>query len=109
MIKNPKDYVNPFSAKLVESLKRAQREREQRAEIYRETHEIVSRAFDANTFVDIHGKPVSKVAAAILRAGQVRRGEVADETLRFPDTEAGRRAKLICNAARKARGEKEIS
>jgi hypothetical protein len=104
MIKNPNQYTNEFGP-IAEQIKRARAEREARAEIYRETHEIVSRAFDAHTFVDINGDPVTKVAAAILRAGQARRGEVTDATPRFPDTEAGRRAKMICNAARKARGE----
>ena len=32
MIKNPKDYVNPFSVAVIENCKQAQREREQRAE-----------------------------------------------------------------------------
>jgi hypothetical protein len=97
MIKNPKDYVNPFSATVIEKLAKAQREREQRAEIYRETKEVVERAFNA--------PDASTLAAKILRAAAKARGEVTDETPRFSDDGPGRRAKLICNAARKARGE----
>jgi hypothetical protein len=66
-------------------------------EIYRETHEIVSRAFDANDA----GTFAAKVRLAAAKA----RGEVTDETPRFSDDGPGRRAKLICNAARRARGE----
>jgi hypothetical protein len=99
MIQNPRDYVNPFSAKLVEQLKQAQREREQRAAIYRETKDVVERALkpDAATF-----------AAKVLLAAAKARGEVTDEAPRFSDDRAGRRAKEICNAARKARGQEEF-
>jgi hypothetical protein len=95
MIQNPRDYVNPFSAKLVEQLKQAQREREQRAAIYRETKDVVERALkpDAATF-----------AAAVVRAAAKARGTLVADTPRFSDDRAGRRAKEICNSARKARG-----
>jgi hypothetical protein len=90
-------YRNPFGS-VLEQIKRAKAEREQRAEIYRDTHEIVSRAFDAPTITD--------VAAKIIRAGQLRRGEVEDPRTR-PDTstESGRRALAIINAGRKRRNE----
>jgi hypothetical protein len=96
MFKNPNQYANPFGT-VAEQIKRAKAEREARAKIYRETHEIVSRAIDA--------PDASTLAAKILRAAAKARGEVTDETPRFSDDEPGRRAKLICNAARKARGE----
>jgi hypothetical protein len=68
----------------------------------------VERAFDAHTFVDVYGKPVTGTARRILEAGARRRGEIQDERPSFPDTEAGRRAKLICNAARRSRGQEEF-
>jgi hypothetical protein len=96
MIKNPKNYVNPLSASVVETLKRAHRERAQREAIYHDTKRVVENALkpDAATF-----------AARVLAAAAKARGEVTDETPRFSDDEHGRRAKLICNAARKARGQ----
>jgi hypothetical protein len=94
MTKNP--FNNPFGP-ISEQIAKAKAEREMRSEIFRETHEIVSRAFDA--------PDASTLAAKILRAAAKARGEVTDETPRFSDDGPGRRAKLICNAARKARGE----
>jgi len=96
MIKPPGSYQNPFSAALVENLKRAQREREQRNAIYRETKAIVENALKPD---------VSAFAAAVARAAAKARGEIPDGTPRFSNDEAGRRAKMICNAARKARGQ----
>jgi hypothetical protein len=96
MFKNPANYAHPFAG-VAERLRKAQREREQRAAIYRETKEVVEKAFkasDASTF-----------AARVLLAAAKRDGKVTDDTPRFSDDEHGRRAKLICNAARKARGE----
>ena len=96
MIKNPHDYVNPFSAKAIEALKRASASVSS-ARIYRETKAVVERAFGA--------PDASSLAAKILRAAAKARGELADDTPRFSDDEHGRRAKMICNAARKARGQ----
>jgi hypothetical protein len=78
-------------------IKRARAEREMRAEIHRDTKEVVEGAFrapDASTF-----------AAQVLRAAAKARGAITDDTPRFSNDEHGRRAKLICNAARRARGE----
>jgi hypothetical protein len=78
-------------------IKRARAEREMRAEIHRDTKEVVEGAFrapDASTF-----------AAQVLLAAKKARGEVTDDTPRFSNDEHGRRAKLICNAARKVRGQ----
>jgi hypothetical protein len=97
MIKNPADYTNPFSAKLVEQLRRAQAERREREAIYRETKDVVERAFKA--------PDAAAFAAAVARASAKARGEVAADVPRFSDDAAGRKAKLICNAARKARGQ----
>jgi hypothetical protein len=99
MIQNPRDYVNPFSAKLVEHLKQAQREREQRAAIYRETKDVVERALKPD---------VSAFAAAVVRAAAKARGQLTDDTPRFSDDEHGRRAKMICNMGRRRRGEEEF-
>jgi len=100
MIQNPKDYTSPFSALLVENIKRARAEREQRAEIYRETKEVVERAF---------GVPdPSSLAAAVIRAGKLRRGEIPDDTPRFSNDEHGRFAKAVINAGRRRRGEEEL-
>jgi hypothetical protein len=48
---------------------------------------------------------LSPMAQAVLRAAAKARGEVTDDAPRFSNDEAGRRAKMICNAARKARGQ----
>jgi hypothetical protein len=108
MIKNPANYAHPFGD-VAELLKRAKAEREQRAEIYRETREIVSRAFDAHTFLDINGAPVTETARRIMLAGMKRRAEITDPRTR-PDTStpSGRKALAIINAGRKARGEEPL-
>jgi F0F1-type ATP synthase membrane subunit b/b' len=97
MIKPPGSYTNPFSAKVVEILQQAQRDREQRAAIYEDTKQIVEKAFKT--------PDPAAFAAAVARASAKARGEIADETPRFSDDEHGRRAKQICNAARRARGQ----
>ena len=84
MIKPP-GYENPISKALVENLKRAQREREQRNAIYHETKSIVENAFKA--------PDPSSLAAKVLRAAAKARGELADETPRFSDDERGRSQK----------------
>lgn len=104
-MKNPSNYANPFSAAIVEKLKRAQREREQRAAIYEETKRVVERAFDAQ-FLDINGAPVTETARRILVAGMKRRAEIV--TPEFSNDKHGRFAKAVANAARRARGEPEI-
>jgi hypothetical protein len=86
-------------------IKRARAEREQRAEFYRDTHEIVSRAFDTPRFLDINGAPVTEVARRILLAGMKRRAEITDDSLAPPK---GSKARAIINAARKARGEEPL-
>lgn len=96
MIKPPGSYTNPFSAKAVEILQQIHREREQRAAIYEETKAVVERALKPD---------VSAFAAAVVRAAAKARGEVTEDTPRFSDDVHGRRAKQICNAARKARGQ----
>jgi hypothetical protein len=100
MIQNPADYKNPFGT-VAEQIKRARAEREQRAEFYRETHEIVSRAFDAVDLRDINGNPVTEVARRILLAGMKRRAEIADDSLAPPK---GSMARRIIDAARKRDG-----
>jgi hypothetical protein len=99
MIKNPKDFTNLVSASVVETLKRAHRERREREAIYRDTKRVVENALkpDAETF-----------AARVLAAAAKARGEVTDETPRFSNDEHGRRAKAICNAGRRARGLEEF-
>jgi len=99
MIKPPGSYTNPFTADFIENVKRVQRERRERAAIYEETKQIVERALKPD---------VSDFAAKVLLAAAKRRGEVVDTTPRFTDDRAGRRAKEICNAARKARGQEEF-
>jgi hypothetical protein len=104
MMKNLKNYKNPFSATIVEKLKRAQREREQRAAIYEETRAVVERAFNAQ-FLDIRGAPVSETARAILLAGMRRRNEIVDERT-LP--KKGSLAEKIVNAGRARRGEPQL-
>jgi hypothetical protein len=96
MIKNPTDYKNPFGT-VGEQIAKAKAEREQRAAIYEDTKQIVEKAFKT--------PDPAAFAAAVARASAKARGEIVDETPRFSDDEHGRRAKQICNAARRARGQ----
>jgi hypothetical protein len=103
MIKDPRNYANPFSMDLIERIRRARAERERRAEFYNEVHGAIERAVDPTANMrDVFGEPISATARAILVAGMKRRAEI--ETPSFPDNESGRRAKLIVNAARKRDG-----
>jgi hypothetical protein len=82
-------------------IKRARAEREQRADFFRETKEVIEgalRAPDASSF-----------AAPVLLAARKARGEVADDAPRFSDDKHGRFARAVVNAGRRRRGEKEIS
>jgi hypothetical protein len=97
MIKPPGSYINPFSAKAVEILRQAQRDREQRAAIYEDTKQIVEKAFKTSD--------PAAFAAAVARASAKARGEIADDTPRFSDDEHGRFARAVVDAGRKRRGE----
>jgi hypothetical protein len=51
---------------------------------------------------------LSPMAQAVIRAAAKARGTVTDDTSRFSNDEAGRRAKMIVNMGRRWRGEEEI-
>jgi hypothetical protein len=79
---------------LVEQIRRLQREREARAEFFNTTREAIERAIapDART-----------LAAAVIRAGKLRRGELVEAP---PDLqELSPTARAILNAAARARSD----
>jgi hypothetical protein len=79
---------------LVEQIRRLQREREARAKFFNTTRETIERAIapDART-----------VAAAIVRAGRLRRGELVEAPLDLQ--ELSPKARAILNAAARARSD----
>ena len=83
---------------LVAHIRRSQRERQERAEFFNSTRDIVERATrpDAATF-----------AAAVIRAGLKRRNELKEPPT-FSNDKHGKFARALVNAARKARNEDPI-
>lgn len=86
-------------SELAEKLNLTRSENARRREIFDEVHSTVQRAFDT--------ADTGSLAAAIVRAGKIRRGEIAPEP-QFTNDASGRRAKMIVNMGRRRRGEKEI-
>jgi hypothetical protein len=101
MIKNPKDYVNPFGS-VAEQVERSRRQRAERAEFFESTRRTIERALDPTAGLrDINGAPLTEVARRILAAGMKRRAEITDDSLVPPK---GSMARRIIDAARKRDG-----
>jgi len=76
----------------------AERFQRERQDKFVDTVDAVARATGQKIDAAAFAKQVHRAAAKA-------RGEIPDDTPRFSDDEHGRRAKMICNAARKARGQ----